>query len=815
MTEHRDEVQAAGCSDVFTGYKPSTVSHALLFLRAASNAIQTFETLITRSTVLGGILGFELLCIKVFRVSLLVIIIQRAIVMSHYPIPNDDEKRIEVLDNFALMDTPPEREYDHIIQMASRIFDIPTVLVSLVHRDRQFFKARIGLDVCQTGRDVSFCTFAIMESEVFVIPDASKDARFQSNALVTGYPNIRFYAGAPLITSEGHALGSLCLIDQKPRETFSDRDRRILQDLAVMVLERMELRRVERESEASRNRFINITSTSPDAIICANGKNQITSWNASAETIFGYSKEEALGKALDIIMPDAMRSRHRAGLARVSAGGPARIIGTSVNLTAKRRDGSDVPIELSLSQWSEAGEPQFGAIIRDITTRLEAVKQLKHAAEYDHLTGLANRSSLTQRIRQACDNHEPSALLLIDLDGFKDVNDTLGHAAGDFVLKIIAHRLRETVPAHHMVARLGGDEFVVLMSETVDPLKTSELGSALISVIQEPIEFDNDPIHIGASIGISLRSGFEDESEQMLGNADLALYQAKVDGRHLVRIFTPELRQAALKKGAMGSSIRQAWENHEFELYYQPQIKLSDGSLAGAEALIRWNHPNLGVVSPGAFLPVLEASLLAVPVGEWILRTACAQAAHWRNAGCENFRIGVNLFAAQFRTRDFAKSVELALSDSHLPATALELEITENIILRNEQRIMKPLHHLRSLGVGIAFDDFGTGFASLSLLKDYPVTRLKIDRSFVSGSERNKKDEVIVEAVTRLAAGFDLEVIAEGIETAEQEDLMRQYACDEGQGYLYGRPMTANDFTRLYLATSMNQTTINILKSIA
>ncbi len=730
--------------------------------------------------------------------------------MSLYPIPNDDEKRIEVLDSFALMDTAPEREYDHIIQMASRIFDVPTVLISLVHRDRQFFKARIGLDVCETGRDVSFCTFALMESRVFVIPDASKDERFRTNALVTGYPNIRFYAGAPLITAEGHALGSLCLIDPKPRMTFSDRDQRVLQDLAAMVLERMELRRLERESETSRNKFINITSTSPDAIICANGKNQITSWNASAEEIFGYSKEEALGKPLDIIMPDAMRARHGAGLARVASGGPARIIGSSINLTAKRRDGSEVPIELSLSQWNEAGEPQFGAIIRDITSRLEAVKQLKHAAEYDDLTGLANRSSLKRRIRQACEDDEPLALLLLDLDGFKDVNDTLGHSAGDFVLKIVARRLRESVPDHHMVARLGGDEFVIVMSETVDPIKTSQLASTLISVIEEPIEFENEPIHIGASIGISLKSGPEDDSERMLGNADLALYQAKADGRHLVRIFTPELRQTALKKGAMSSSIRQAWENQEFELYYQPQIKLSDGSLSGAEALIRWNHPQLGVVSPAAFLPVLEASLLAVPVGEWILRTACAQAAHWRQAGCQHFRIGVNLFAAQFRTRDFAKSVEAALADSHLPATALELEITENIILRNEQRIMEPLHYLRSLGVGIAFDDFGTGFASLSLLKDYPVTRLKIDRSFVSGSERNKKDEAIVEAVAKLAAGFDLEVIAEGIETLEQEHLMQHYACDEGQGYLYGRPMKASEFTRLYLTSDANQTAVGV-----
>jgi len=289
------------------------------------------------------------------------------------------------------------------------------------------------------------------------------------------------------------------------------------------------------------------------------------------------------------------------------------------------------------------------------------------------------------------------------------------------------------------------------------------------------------------------------QSEELLGNADLALYKAKADGRHLVRVFTPELRQTASKKGAISSSIRQAWERNAFELYYQPQINLTDGSLAGAEALIRWNHQTLGVVSPAAFLAVLESGLLAVPVGEWILRTACRQAAEWRAAGLENFRIGVNLFAAQFRTRDFAQTIETMLREFDLPASALELEITENIILQNEQRIMQPLRHLRGLGVGIVFDDFGTGFASLSLLKDYPVSRLKIDRSFVSGADRSKKDEVIVEAVVKLAEGFNLEVIAEGIETSGQENLMRRYRCDEGQGYLYGRPMTPIAFAEQFI----------------
>ncbi|KKB61920.1 diguanylate phosphodiesterase [Robbsia andropogonis] len=720
--------------------------------------------------------------------------------MRGYPVPANELERIQALDSFALMDSPPERDYDQIVQMAARIFNAEIALVSLLHRDRQFFKASVGVDFCETSREISFCTHAILGENVFYVLNAATDERFRTNDLVREAPHVRFYAGAPLITSGGYALGTLCLLDTSPREVFSERDQLILKDLANLVLERMELRRLEQRNREIRMRFMHITSTSPDAIICADSKNQIISWNSSAESIFGHTAEEAIGQTLDLIIPKGMRARHISGFNKVVSGGQERIIGTSVNLTALHRDGHEIPIELSLSRWTEGGEAQFGAIIRDITSRVEAEKLLKHAAENDHLTGLANRSLLKRHLQEVCSSNMNAAILLIDLDGFKEINDTLGHAAGDFVLQVTSQRIRQHVPACHLVARLGGDEFVVLMSGSADQTEAVELGFALVALIEEPVEFDDNSIYIGASIGVSMKTDNDMDSEQILGNADLALYQAKADGRCLVRVFTPELRQTASRKGTLNSSLRQAWENKEFEMYYQPQVQLRDGSISGAEALIRWNHPTHGVVSPAFFLNVLETSLLAIPVGEWILRTACEQAAKWRSAGHPGFRIGINLFAAQFRVRDFSEVVERALNDFALPPSALELEITENIILRNELRIMQPLHHLRSLGVGIAFDDFGTGYASLSLLKDYPVTRLKIDRSFVSGAERSEKDQVIIETVIRLAAGFNLEVTAEGIETQEQEDLMRRYACNEGQGYLYGQPMTASEFTQLYIS---------------
>lgn len=722
--------------------------------------------------------------------------------MHDYQRPVKNEVRILAIEALDLMASAPDLEFqlDRIVQMAARVFNVSAALVTLVRRDQQFVITRAGLDERDASQVLSLSKHTVMGTDAFVVADAYDDMRVSPYTDIQCASSIRFYAGYPLLSADGHALGSLCLIDQKPRHYFSMRDEENLRDFSSLVCKSIDLHSVEIKVNEECSYFRHIAATSSDGIICANSLNLITAWSEGAEKLFGYSAQEAVGQSLNLIIPASMRGLHSAGLARVSGGGPKRLIGTSANVNALRRDGSEFPIELSLSQWQEAGERCFGAIIRDNTARENAEKLLKHSAEHDYLTGLANRARLTHRMREVIAAKQLITLLLIDLDGFKDVNDTLGHRAGDFVLQIVAERLLQAVPGGHLVSRLGGDEFVVIMIGTTDQVQARFLGLNLIRAIEEPIEFDDQPIFIGASVGVAIHHGTDESEVQLLDNADLALYQAKADGRHSVSIFTPELRQSASRNDAISSSMRQAWERQEFELFYQPQVNLADGSLFGAEALIRWNHPTLGVTAPSVFLPALEAGLLAVPMGEWILRTACRQAAQWRRMGLKHFRIGVNLFAAQFRTCGLAYMVETVLADVNLPANALELEITENTILRNEQRILQPLQHLRALGVGIAFDDFGTGFASLSLLKNYPVSRLKIDRSFASGPDTSPRDEAIIEAVTRLAAGFELEVTAEGIETQEQARLMRHYSCGQGQGYLYGRPMTASDFTHRYFS---------------
>jgi len=714
---------------------------------------------------------------------------------ASYPLPEWEIQRLAVLDDYRVLDTAPDPSLDTIVRHAKRVFGVPIALVSLVAEDRQYFKARIGIDVCELAREGSFCTHTILSRDVMVVSDATLDERFRRSPLVNRAPNCRFYAGAPLVTPDGFVIGALCIIDVVPRpDGLTADERQSLHDLASLVMTQLEVRRLSMEEGNARRRFDAVAGSSADAIICADGDNRILSWNKAAEHMFGYLAAEALGQSLNIIIPTKYRAMHEAGLKRAAAGLSTKLVGTLVTVPALKRDGSEFPIELSLSHWSEGGEDRFGAIARDITERLALEEKLKRGAEYDALTELANRTLLDARLESAAASGHPASLILLDLDGFKDVNDGLGHASGDQVLKVVAGRLRDvTGDFGGLPCRLGGDEFVVLLEDMADPLAATGLADQLIKAIERPIELGERAVYVGASAGLALSEETGWTPAGLLDRADLALYQAKADGKGRVRLFTQNLRPVGQARFSMSSGVRQAWDRGEFELYYQPQVRLADGKIAGAEALIRWNHPVRGVLAPASFLSTLEASLLAVPVSEWILRTACEQASKWRRLNHPDFRIGVNLFAAQFRSGDLPSVVSNVLSATGLASTGLELEITENTILKNEVRINAALGELREMGVSTAFDDYGTGFASLTMLKDFPVSRLKIDRSFVSGPDSADRNRTIVEAISHLARAFDLGVIAEGIESKDQAELMRPY-CEEGQGYYFGRPMTASHF---------------------
>lgn len=554
-------------------------------------------------------------------------------------------------------------------------------------------------------------------------------------------------------------------------------------------------------------RYAQMLESSATAAICAGPDNLIVSWNSAAESLFGYSARQAIGKSLSIIIPERYRAAHDAGLVRAVKAGHAGLAGRSVELPAMHADGHEVPVDLSLSMWFEAGRPMFGALLRDITDRVSAQQRLEQLAHYDTLTSLPNRNALHARLAANIATG-PCALLLLDLDGFKHVNDSLGHSIGDQLLTAVAKRLTTAMDAGAFLARLGGDEFAILQPDCADPLQIDELTTQIFSALHVPFELASQSIFVGTSIGIAMAPKDASDVEQLLSSADLALYSAKSDGGGIRTFFTRAKQNSSEQRHRLGTELRQALASGQFELWFQPQVSLPEKRLSGVEALLRWRHPDHGLLTPHMFLAVLEESAIAEEVGDWIIEQACAAAADWKRADLGSLRVGVNLFPAQLRSGRLFDIVSSAITRHGLCASQFEIEITENTVLRHSNPSTKILRKLRSLGVGIAFDDFGTGFASLSLLQKYPLTRLKIDRSFIARIDRKVEDAAIVKAVIAMAKSLGLAVIAEGVETAEQEAALVRLGCDEAQGYRYGRAMPACEIADLCLGSSPDHRTL-------
>lgn len=704
----------------------------------------------------------------------------------------DEAKRLAALSEYGIDRGSCDLGLDNLLNLAANVFDVPIVLVSLIEEQRQLLAAGLGISVCETSREVSFCAHAILRRKIMVIPDARLDVRFRDNPMVTGTPHIRFYAGIPLRTLSGYAIGTFCIIDVKPRRALSARDQHNMQDLAALVMDRLEMRRLELARNASQVRFENIANTSPDSIICVNDKGIITFWNASAEKMLEYSRAQIAGNNIDTIVPQAFIEKFNA----VVSDKEALINGVTVELNVQSRSGALIPVELSVSMWADDFTVSYGAILRDITERRRNEERLFLLAHMDPLTGLANRTLLTSSLEQALKDEPAICVMMVDLDGFKDVNDSLGHARGDEILVSVAKKIQSSVRAGDLVARMGGDEFAVLLPGISDFKIAAETAERIIHEISQAMIVEEHQINISASVGMVLYPMHGITAQDLLTSADLALYQAKAEGRNCHRFFKREMREIFQAKHAFQLEFIRAYEQSEFEVFYQPQVNLITNEIIGAEALLRWRHPQQGLLGPGAFLAALERGPWAERIGDWVMETACRQAAEWCEAGAKNFRISINLFSAQFRSGTLAQKVEQVLARTGLDAGSLELEITENIILRYDENMLQPLKVLRDAGIGIAFDDYGTGYASLSMLKNYPVTRLKIDQTFVRVMCDSPPDAAIVRAILYLGKSFGLNVIAEGVETIEQCERLRNKGCEEAQGYLFGHPMMADDFTQ-------------------
>jgi diguanylate cyclase (GGDEF)-like protein len=445
--------------------------------------------------------------------------------------------------------------------------------------------------------------------------------------------------------------------------------------------------------------------------------------------------------------------------------------------------------------------PDLGwvATHEDITEQRRSEVKIEYMAHHDSLTGLANRVLLNERLEQAIgriNREEMVAVHHLDLDQFKAVNDTFGHPVGDKLLKIVADRLRGLVRETDTIARMGGDEFVIVQPFITDPADATALAQRIIKLMSEPYGIDGHQAVIGASIGIAVGPGDGSSADKLLRNADLALYRAKGDGRGTFRFFEPAMDLQMQTRRIMEQDLRKALPAGEFELYYQPVVNLVNGEISGFEALIRWNHPERGIVSPAAFIPLAEEIGFIVPMGEWVIRQACVTAARWPG----HLRIAVNISAVQFRNPGLMQVIVGALAASGLDPTRLEIEITETVLLHNREATLAVLHQLRALGVRIAMDDFGTGYSSLTYLQCFPFDKIKIDRSFVKDITENSGSLNIVRAVAALANGMGMTATAEGVETREQLDQITSEGCTEMQGFLFSQPIPAHEIERLFLS---------------
>jgi diguanylate cyclase (GGDEF)-like protein/PAS domain S-box-containing protein len=562
------------------------------------------------------------------------------------------------------------------------------------------------------------------------------------------------------------------------------------------------LERRQFELQESKNTLSAVIDASPVAIACSDLDRRIILWNYAAEKLYGYTAAEAVGTCVQIVPPDG-GEESRAMYQRARNGETIR----DIEVKRQRKDGSLVDVRIAAApMFSPEGRVRGVAWAHeDVTDRKKAEAQLKRLAHYDPLTGLPNRLSLQKELGRLlagdCCNR-PISIALFDLDGFKDVNDTLGHSIGDALLIEVGQRFVETAQTCGKlvhVFRLGGDEFVVVVLECGDPRVVGAIVDAVLNRLAQSFEINDHAVHLGGSAGIAIAPHDGTSVDELIANADLALYQAKSNGGRTSRFFLPVLRAQAQARRGLDLELTRAYADNEFELYFQPQIRLVDGAIFGAEALLRWRHPQRGILAPGAFIEALAENAIAPEVGRWIIHTACKQASAWRGMGLSLCRMGINLFPPQFHGDALLKDIDDALRETDLPAETVELEITENIAL-NYEDAADSLQKLHEKGVNIAFDDFGTGYASLSYLTRFPLSRIKIDLSFVRKITDDADAAAIVRSLIAMAHNLGLEVIAEGVETEAQAAFLLNEKCEEAQGFLYAKPLPAVEFEE-YLRT--------------
>ena len=622
--------------------------------------------------------------------------------MQRPQIPVDEAKRLAALYATELYGTAPEEAFDRITRLATKLLGVPTALISLVGSDAQWFKSRCGFAAQTTSRDISFCGHAILTDQPLVVEDATRDERFFDNPIVVGAPHIRFYAGVQLYSVERARLGTLCVLDTRPR-TLNEEELEELHELARMAEELIYHRQLARAAQELHEQLL-----------------------------------------------------HNAACAPASSATAA------------------------------------------------AAGQVKYLLTHDALTGLANRQALLRNIGDsipAWQAAESGAVVAcLNLDRFKQLNDLLGHAAGDSALVTVTRALQSHLREGDMLARAGNDEFVMLLNDPDGEERLLARLGQLMGEVNGHAYGVHDDISLTCSVGFACYPEDGEDADTLLNNAATAMRHAKAQGGGRIERFALAQRREMGRRLTLESHLRRALERNELFLQYQPKIALASGKLAGFEVLLRWRHPEHGVVSPEEFVPIAEETGLIAPIGEWIVKTAVGQLAAWRAAGVPEVPVAVNLSARQFMQSDIVAIVSEQLAAAQLPPELLELELTESVSMADPGRSMVIMHKLKSLGVALSIDDFGTGYSSFSYLRRLPIDKLKIDKSFVQDIEHSADSRTIVHAIAAMAHRLNLGVVAEGVETAAQAAALLDAGCDQAQGFLYARPLGPEDAAAFIVA---------------
>ena len=875
-----------------------------------------------------------------------------------------EKERSRVLRGYHILDTAPEPQFDDLATLAASICDTPMALITLVDGFRQWFKARVNFPLEEIPRDSGFCGVAIRQRDLFIVPDAQVTPRFANDPLVTGDPYVRFYAGTPLVTEDGCAIGTLCVLDHVPRR-LNNKQKQALQILGREVLGQLELRKtlgalkslvVEHDSAAEelqmsyrvleeriaertnalnkvnallkaeveeRAREAQFTQAIIDSLPCVfyviDQDGNHLRWNKNLERVTGYTPDEIRqlrtsdffcdedekelirerllqvfregcasveaqlftkngeripyyftgakvswnghdyisGMGVDITelleVEETLRLQNRALQASINAimitdldgnivyANPAfeKITGYPVSeaigrntsflvgddrkqlglitirhamahheecaalLRNYRKNGDMFWNDLHIApvRTSDGTTTHFVEVLNDITEIKRYEEELEQHANYDSLTALVNRNVLMDRIRQAIAAAQREdrfvTIGFMDLDNFKFINDSHGHTVGDELLKQVAERLVTCLRDEDTIARYGGDEFAFVLVGQQSEKTIADLMSRMLKTVERPFMIADHKFYVSCSIGLSFYPKDGQDVETLLKNADVAMYRAKERGRNNFQFYTPAMNKRVTERLALESRLRQALADGEFALHYQPKVDLGSGRIVGVEALLRWYPSGGGMVSPATFIPLAEETGLIVPIGEWVLNTACAHIKALQEINQHPMRVAVNISARQFEPTTLVTLVRRALGASGLNPGMLELELTESLVMQNPEEAIKVLHELKEMGLQLAIDDFGTGHSSLSYLQRFPVDHLKIDQSFVRDIGDDPNDAIIARAVIVLGHNLGKRVVAEGVSNAEQLAFLRQNQCDEMQGFFFSKAVPIEQLTML------------------